>query len=94
MIPSNWDGFTAKRVFRGVTYNITVERKGAGNSIALAVDAGARLGELLCPCLWMGSRRWLSSRHDELVLRRRPCTSSMRQVTWPVERARLGSDGY
>ena len=24
-IPSSWDGFTAKRDFRGVTYNITVK---------------------------------------------------------------------
>ncbi len=48
VIPSNWDGFTAKRVFRGVTYNITVERKGAGNSIALAVD-GRVIGGTVVP---------------------------------------------
>lgn len=48
VIPSNWDGFTAKRVFRGVTYNITVERKGAGNSIALAVD-GHPIGGTVVP---------------------------------------------
>ncbi len=48
VIPSNWDGFTAKRVFRGVTYNITVERKGAGNSIALAVD-GRPIGGTVVP---------------------------------------------
>jgi cellobiose phosphorylase len=38
VIPKNWPGFTAKRVFRGVTYSITIQRKGPGNSISLTVD--------------------------------------------------------
>jgi cellobiose phosphorylase len=38
VIPSTWDGFTATRVFRGITYKITVERKGPGNKVALTVD--------------------------------------------------------
>jgi cellobiose phosphorylase len=38
MIPESWDGFTAKRVFRGVTYHIQVTREGGGNEISLTVD--------------------------------------------------------
>jgi len=38
VIPVDWDGFRATRVFRGVTYNITVKRAGAGNAVTLAVD--------------------------------------------------------
>ncbi len=38
VIPADWNGFTARRVFRGVTYNIRVTRAGPGNSVALAVD--------------------------------------------------------
>jgi cellobiose phosphorylase len=38
VIPKEWPGFKAKRVFRGVTYNISVEREGEGNEITLTVD--------------------------------------------------------
>ncbi len=38
VIPSGWSGFTATRIFRGVTFNIAIERKGPGNHIALTVD--------------------------------------------------------
>ncbi|MCP4592227.1 MAG: glycosyl transferase, partial [bacterium] len=38
VIPADWPGFTATRIFRGVTYHITVERAGAGNTVALMVD--------------------------------------------------------
>jgi cellobiose phosphorylase len=38
VIPRSWSGFKAKRIFRGVTYHITVERTAAGNHIALEVD--------------------------------------------------------
>jgi cellobiose phosphorylase len=37
-IPTDWPGFTAKRLFRGVTYDLNVERKGPGRSISLLVD--------------------------------------------------------
>lgn len=37
-IPSDWPGFTAKRLFRGVTYNISAERIGSGRTIVLYVD--------------------------------------------------------
>ncbi len=38
VIPREWPGFKATRVFRGVTYNISVERAGEGNEVALTVD--------------------------------------------------------
>jgi cellobiose phosphorylase len=38
MIPESWEGFTAKRVFRGVTYHIQVTREGEGNEISLTVE--------------------------------------------------------
>ncbi|MFZ0963663.1 MAG: glycosyl transferase [Terriglobia bacterium] len=38
VIPKSWRGFRATRIFRGVTYHITVERAGEGNTVALQVD--------------------------------------------------------
>ncbi len=38
VIPMDWPGFTATRIFRGVTYHITVERQGGGNTVSLVVD--------------------------------------------------------
>ena len=38
VIPGDWPGFTATRVFRGVTYRIKVERAGKGNAVSLTVD--------------------------------------------------------
>lgn len=38
VLPTDWPGFTARRVFRNVVYNIKVERKGAGNSARVIVD--------------------------------------------------------
>jgi cellobiose phosphorylase len=38
VLPADWDGFRARRVFRGVTYHITVTREGPGNCVSLAVD--------------------------------------------------------
>jgi cellobiose phosphorylase len=38
VIPSEWQGFEARRKFRGVTYLIRVERKGPGNTVQLIVD--------------------------------------------------------
>ena len=37
VIPSSWQGFTARRIFRGVLYDITVERTGPGNTAHLTV---------------------------------------------------------
>jgi len=38
VIPADWPGFAATRVFRGVQYHITVKRAGPGNTVALCVD--------------------------------------------------------
>ncbi len=38
VIPNDWPGFEATRVFRGVTYRISVQRVGEGNSVSLTVD--------------------------------------------------------
>jgi cellobiose phosphorylase len=38
VIPNDWSGFEATRLFRGVTYRISVERVGSGNAVALFVD--------------------------------------------------------
>jgi cellobiose phosphorylase len=38
VIPSTWPGFQARRIYRGVVYQISVERKGPGNRIELWVD--------------------------------------------------------
>jgi cellobiose phosphorylase len=38
VFPREWPGFKATRVFRGVTYNISVEREGEGNEVNLTVD--------------------------------------------------------
>lgn len=38
VIPHDWPGFKATRVFRGVIYHISVERAGEGNTVALTVD--------------------------------------------------------
>ncbi len=47
VIPASWPGFKATRVFRGVTYSITIERKGKGSSIALTVDGQPIPGNLI-----------------------------------------------
>ena len=38
VIPTNWPGFHASRVHRGITYDITVTRTGSGNHVSLVVD--------------------------------------------------------
>jgi cellobiose phosphorylase len=47
VIPESWPGFTAVRVFRDVTYRITVERQGPGTSVALMVDGRPVDGTLI-----------------------------------------------
>jgi len=49
VIPQNWPGFTATRIYRGVTYKIAIERKGEGNSIALTVDGTPIEGSVVAP---------------------------------------------
>jgi cellobiose phosphorylase len=43
-IPEAWPGFEATRVFRGVTYRLSVQRQGPGNQVALTVDGRAVRG--------------------------------------------------
>jgi cellobiose phosphorylase len=47
VIPADWPGFTATRVYRGVTYWIVVERVGAGNGVSLAVDGRPVAGDIV-----------------------------------------------
>jgi cellobiose phosphorylase len=49
VIPQSWTGFTARRKFRGVTYNISIVRKGPGNRVALIADGEAIEGSLVRP---------------------------------------------
>jgi cellobiose phosphorylase len=47
VLPPAWPGFTAQRVFRGVTYEITVERVGKGNAMQLMVNGTAVGGNVV-----------------------------------------------
>jgi len=47
VIPQDWPGFEASRIFRGVTYSITVKRAGPGNTVALTVDGQAIEGDVV-----------------------------------------------
>jgi cellobiose phosphorylase len=47
VIPTIWSGFEATRIFRGVTYHITVERQGSGNHVSLVVDGKALAGNVV-----------------------------------------------
>jgi cellobiose phosphorylase len=47
VIPSTWDGFEAVRNFRGVRYQIKVERRGPGNSVRLEVDRKPVAGNIV-----------------------------------------------
>ncbi len=47
VIPGGWPGFTATRIFRGVTYHITVERAGPGNVVSLTVDGQPVAGDVV-----------------------------------------------
>ncbi|MGA2752468.1 MAG: hypothetical protein ABSE53_01775 [Terracidiphilus sp.] len=49
VIPTGWPGFTATRIFRGVAYKIAIERKGAGNRVALTVDGAPIEGNIVPP---------------------------------------------
>lgn len=49
VIPSDWPGFKATRVFRGTTYHISVERAGKGNTVSITVDGRPIEGTILPP---------------------------------------------
>jgi cellobiose phosphorylase len=46
VIPENWSGFEARRIFRDVAYHIKVERNGPGNTALVYVN-----GQLLDGCV-------------------------------------------
>jgi cellobiose phosphorylase len=47
VIPSGWKGFELTRIFRGVRYEISIERQGTGNDVALEVDGKAIPGTVI-----------------------------------------------
>jgi cellobiose phosphorylase len=47
VIPSAWSGFEATRIFRGVTYRISVEREGEGDEVALSVEGEPAEGNIV-----------------------------------------------
>jgi len=47
VVPKGWNGFNVTRKFRGVTYNIAVERAGAGNQVCLEVNGSPVAGNLV-----------------------------------------------
>lgn len=47
VIPEDWAGFEATRVFRGVAHHIKVERRGPGNATQLVVDGQALQGSIV-----------------------------------------------
>jgi cellobiose phosphorylase len=49
VIPNDWPGFKAMRVFRGVAYHISVERAGVGNTVSLAVNGRPIEGNIVPP---------------------------------------------
>lgn len=47
VIPDDWDGFEATRVFRGTTYRISVQRAGKGNQVSLQVNGQPFEGDVI-----------------------------------------------
>ncbi|HEX9114513.1 MAG TPA: glycosyl transferase, partial [Anaerolineae bacterium] len=47
VLPAGWSGFSATRIFRNVTYRITVQRSGPGNAASLEVDDVAVEGDVV-----------------------------------------------
>ena len=46
-IPSAWPGFSARRLFRGTWYDITVTRQGPGTGVSLSVDGRPVSGDVV-----------------------------------------------
>ncbi len=47
VFPTGWTGFSARRFYRGVTYNILIQRDGPGNNLSLRVDGHPIEGSLV-----------------------------------------------
>ena len=56
VIPSDWTGFQVARLWRGVQYEISVERQGSGNEVTLWVD-GLRIAGSTVPLPPAGTQR-------------------------------------
>ncbi len=56
-IPSAWPGFQATRIFRGVRYEISVTRQGAGNAVELVVDGVPQPGTVVPPAEGVSTRK-------------------------------------
>ncbi len=46
-LPSKWDGFKVVRIYRGVRYEIKMDRRGQGNSVHLMVDGKPINGNII-----------------------------------------------
>ncbi|MGD0166669.1 MAG: glycosyl hydrolase family 65 protein [Gaiellaceae bacterium] len=46
-LPGDWPGFSARRVFRGISFDITVTRAGKGNNVSLVVDGEPVEGDVV-----------------------------------------------
>jgi cellobiose phosphorylase len=46
-LPGGWSGFSARRLFRGCWYEITVSRHGPGNTVSLTVDGSRTEGDVV-----------------------------------------------
>ncbi len=55
VLPSNWKGFEARRLFRDVRYLIQVERRGPGNSVRLEAD-GKQIEGTIIPIPHTGTK--------------------------------------
>ncbi|HUI10115.1 MAG TPA: glycosyl transferase [Bacteroidota bacterium] len=47
VVPPGWKGFTVRRIFRGVTYEIEIARSGKGNGVRLIVDGRPVEGDVV-----------------------------------------------
>ena len=47
VIPQGWNGFSVRRVFRGVVYWIEVTRESLGNAVSMEVDGQAVAGNVV-----------------------------------------------
>ncbi|MGD0001001.1 MAG: glycosyl transferase [Bryobacteraceae bacterium] len=49
VLPANWQSVEATRIFRGVTYGISIRRAGPGHSVTLSVDGAPVEGNIVPP---------------------------------------------
>lgn len=47
VVPAKWPAFDVTRIYRGVTYRISAERLGPGNSVSLVVDGQSVEGDVI-----------------------------------------------